>query len=78
MRVDKWRGNDSLLCSEMGKNGVFADSRITGRICWMGSAGSIRTTNLQEPLSEEIRRRERVIRVFPNDEFVFPMIAPAG
>ena len=28
----------------------------------------LRTTNLQELLNEEIRRRERVIRIFPNDD----------
>lgn len=27
----------------------------------------LRTTNMQERLNEEIRRRERVIRIFPND-----------
>jgi putative transposase len=26
----------------------------------------LRTTNAQESLNEEIRRRERVIRIFPN------------
>ncbi len=28
----------------------------------------LRTTNIQERLNEEIRRRERVVRIFPNDE----------
>ena len=28
----------------------------------------LRTTNMQEQLNEEIRRRERVIRIFPNDK----------
>ena len=28
----------------------------------------LQTTNMQERLDEEIRRRERVIRIFPNDE----------
>lgn len=28
----------------------------------------LRTTNMQERLNEEVRRRERVIRIFPNDE----------
>ena len=28
----------------------------------------LRTTNMQERLNVEIRRRERVIRIFPNDE----------
>ncbi len=28
----------------------------------------LRTTNMQERLNQEIRRRERVIRIFPNDE----------
>ena len=27
----------------------------------------LRTTNMQERLNEEIRRRERVIRIFPNE-----------
>jgi transposase-like protein len=27
----------------------------------------LRITNMQERLNEEIRRRERVIRIFPND-----------
>ena len=28
----------------------------------------LRTTNMQERLNEEVRRRERVIRIFPNDQ----------
>jgi transposase-like protein len=28
----------------------------------------LRTTNMQERINEEVRRRERVIRIFPNDE----------
>jgi putative transposase len=27
----------------------------------------LRTTNMQERLNEEVRRRERVIRIFPNE-----------
>ena len=34
----------------------------------------LRTTNMQERLNEEIRRRERVIRIFPNDESVLRLI----
>ena len=34
----------------------------------------LRTTNMQERLNEEIRRRERVIRIFPNDESAHRMI----
>jgi transposase-like protein len=34
----------------------------------------LRTTNMQERLNEEIRRRERVIRIFPNDESALRMI----
>ena len=33
-----------------------------------------RTTNMQERLNEEIRRRERVIRIFPNDESAWRLI----
>ncbi len=32
------------------------------------------TTNMQERLNEEIRRRERVIRIFPNDDPALRMI----
>jgi transposase-like protein len=28
----------------------------------------LRSTNMQERLNEEIRHRERVIRIFPNDD----------
>ena len=34
----------------------------------------LRTTNMQERLNEEIRRRERVIRIFPNDESALRLI----
>ena len=34
----------------------------------------LRTTNMQERLNEEIQRRERVIRIFPNDESVLRLI----
>ena len=34
----------------------------------------LRTTHLQERLNEEIRRRERVIRIFPNDESALGLI----
>ena len=33
----------------------------------------LRTTNMQERLNEEIRRRERVIRIFPNDDSALRM-----
>ena len=33
-----------------------------------------RSTNMQERLNQEVRRRERVIRVFPNDEAAFRLI----
>jgi len=34
----------------------------------------LRTTNMMERLNEEIRRRERVIRVFPNDASALRMV----
>jgi transposase-like protein len=34
----------------------------------------LRTTKVQERLNEEIRRRERVIRIFPNDESALRLI----
>lgn len=34
----------------------------------------LRTTNMQERLNEEIRRRERVIRIFPNEESALRLI----
>ncbi len=34
----------------------------------------LRTTNMQERLNEEIRRRERVIRIFPNNELALRLI----
>ncbi len=34
----------------------------------------LRTTNRQERLNEEIRRRERVLRIFPNDESALRLI----
>jgi transposase-like protein len=33
----------------------------------------LRTTNMQERLNEEIRRRERLIHIFPNDESALRM-----
>ncbi len=34
----------------------------------------LRTTNMQERLSEEIRRRERVIRIFPNSDSALRLV----
>ena len=34
----------------------------------------LRTTNMQERLNEEIRRRERAIRIFPNDALALRLI----
>ena len=34
----------------------------------------LRTTNMQERLNEEIRSRERVIRIFPNDDSAWRLI----
>lgn len=34
----------------------------------------LRTTDMQERLNEEIRRRERVIRIFPNDDSALRLI----
>ncbi|MHB1753601.1 MAG: transposase, partial [Acidiferrobacter sp.] len=34
----------------------------------------LRTTNMQERLNEEIRRRERVIRIFPNTDSALRLI----
>lgn len=34
----------------------------------------LRTTNMQERLNEEVRRRERVIRIFPSDESALRLI----
>lgn len=34
----------------------------------------LRTANMQERLNEEIRRRERVIHIFPNDESALRLI----
>lgn len=33
-----------------------------------------RLTNMQERLNQEVRRRERVVRIFPNDEAAFHLI----
>ncbi|WP_036824929.1 transposase, partial [Pontibacillus yanchengensis] len=35
---------------------------------------SLRTTNMLERLNSEIHRRERVIRIFPNNQSAFRMI----
>jgi transposase-like protein len=34
----------------------------------------LRTTNMQERLNEEVRRRERVVRIFPNDDSAWRLI----
>jgi putative transposase len=34
----------------------------------------LRTTNRQERLNEEVQRRERVIRIFPNDDSALRLI----
>ena len=34
----------------------------------------LRSTNMQERLNEEIRRRERVARIFPSDDSILRLI----
>ena len=38
----------------------------------------LRTTNTVERLNEEIRRRERVIRIFPNEASVLRLVGTGG
>ncbi|OOE03952.1 hypothetical protein BO219_06900 [Anoxybacillus kestanbolensis] len=59
-----------LALMEMVVNGVSTRkiTQITEELC------GLRTTNGVERLNEEIRRRERVIRIFPNRESVYRLV----
>ncbi|MFN3717185.1 MAG: transposase, partial [Thiobacillus sp.] len=58
-----------VACLEAGFEGAMAVMARPERY-----RKRLRTTNMQERLNEEIRRRERVIRIFPNDESALRLI----
>lgn len=59
----------AVACLEAGFDDAIAVMSLPGKY-----RVRLRTTNMQERLIEEIRRRERVIRIFPNEAAALRMI----
>lgn len=59
----------SVACLEAGFDDAMAVMNLPEKY-----RKRLRTTNMQERLNEEIRRRERVIRIFPNDDSALRLI----
>ena len=57
--------------SGMGMTAHYSNGRPLARNFGWRRLGE---TNMQECLNEEVRRRERVIRIFPNDESALRLI----
>ncbi len=66
----KGRGLKGVACLEAGFEDAMAVMALPEKY-----RKRLRTTNMQERLNEEIRRRERVIHIFPNDESALRLIA---
>jgi transposase-like protein len=79
---DEARGRFRLLADEMDGKAEKAletlENGLDDALAVMGLPEKYRrrlaTTNMQERLNEEIRRRERVIRIFPNDASAIRLI----
>ena len=61
--------SQSVACLEAGFEDAMAVMSLPEKY-----RKRLRTTNMQERLNEEIRRRERVIRIFPNDDSALRLI----
>ena len=59
----------AVACLEEGFEDAFAVMSLPEKY-----RKRLRTTNMQERLNEEVRRRERVIRIFPNDASALRLI----
>ena len=59
----------SMDCLENGLENSIAVLSLPSRY-----QKRLRTTNLAERVNEEIRRRQRVIRIFPNEDSAFRLI----
>ena len=65
----KKKAPKAVACIEEGFNDAMAVMALPEKY-----RKRLRSTNMQERLNEEIRRRERVIRIFPNDESALRLI----
>ena len=63
------RAPKAIACLEAGFDDAMAVTVLPEKY-----RKRLRTTNMQERLNEEIRRRERVIRIFPNDDSALRLI----
>jgi len=63
------KADKALRCLEEGLTDVMALCDLPDRFRLR-----LRTTNMVERLNEEVRRRERVIRIFPNEHSAYRLI----
>ena len=70
--IEKWRDRapKAVACLEEGLEDALAIMALPGKY-----RRRLRTTNMQERLIQELRRRERVIRIFPNDAAALRLFA---
>ena len=70
--IEKWqsRAPRAVACLENGLEDALAVMALPAKY-----RRRLRTTNMQERLIQELRRRERVIRIFPNEDSALRLFA---
>jgi len=70
--IEKWqaRASKAVACLEDGLEDALAVMALPAKY-----RRRLRTTNMQERLIQELRRRERVIRIFPNEDSALRLFA---
>ena len=70
--IEKWqpRAPRAVACLEDGLEDALAVMALPAKY-----RRRLRTTNMQERLIQELRRRERVIRIFPNEDSALRLFA---
>ncbi|RME57146.1 hypothetical protein D6779_09315 [Candidatus Parcubacteria bacterium] len=70
--IEKWQAKapKAVACLEEGLEDALAVMALPGKY-----RRRLKSTNMQEQLIQELRRRERVIRIFPNEASALRLFA---